>query len=118
MDWQTHETFNQFDELNAYNLFTTHPALQEAVQAAGAQWAEAHLTEYGQDIGSAEMFENAALANKHLPEFQAFDARGRRIDFVEFHPSWHAVMARLRRGGLVSLALRDTRPGRWVANMA
>jgi putative acyl-CoA dehydrogenase len=116
--WQTHETFNQVDELRDYNLYTTHRALQEAVHAAGAQWADARLAAYGQEVGSAESFEQAALANTHPPELRAFDARGRRADFVEFHPAWHAVMARLRGGGLLSLALRDTRPGRWVANMA
>jgi putative acyl-CoA dehydrogenase len=118
MPWQTHEVSNQFDELTNYNLFATDPALVEAIHAAGADWALASLDQFGSEIGSAERFAQAAQANRHPPELRAFDGRGRRIDSVEFHPAWHALMSVLRGAGLISLSLRDTRPGRWAAHMA
>ena len=31
-NWQTHEISNQFDELQAYNLFETDQVLQEILQ--------------------------------------------------------------------------------------
>ena len=75
-------------------------------------------TAYGAAIGSAESFRQADEANRHPPELQVFDRRGRRIDQVDFHPSWHALMAKYRGAGWVSLSARDTRPGRWAANAA
>ncbi|MBK7719210.1 MAG: hypothetical protein IPJ36_09990 [Simplicispira sp.] len=35
----------------------------------------------------------ARLANKHLPELKTHDRYGNRIDWVEFHPAWHELMA-------------------------
>ena len=118
MTWQTHDVFNQFDELSDYNVFATDAALTEAVHGADAGWALAALDSYGTTIGSAESFRQADEANRHPPELQVFDRRGRRIDQVDFHPSWHALMAQYRGAGWVSLSARDTRPGRWVADAA
>ena len=118
MTWQTHDVFNQFDELSDYNVFATDAALAESMRAADAGWALPALDAYGAAIGSAESFRQADEANRHPPELQVFDRRGRRIDQVDFHPSWHALMARYRGAGWVSLASRDTRPGRWVADAA
>jgi putative acyl-CoA dehydrogenase len=118
MTWQTHDVFNQFDELSDYDLFGTDAALAEAVRRADAAWALPALRSYGAAIGSAERFRQADEANRHLPELQAFDRRGRRIDQVDFHPSWHALMALYRSAGWVSLNTRDRRPGRWVAAAA
>ena len=42
---------------------------------------------------------HARLANVHAPQLHTHDRFGRRIDEVEFHPSYHALMAgRGRRG--------------------
>ncbi len=116
--WTTHEVFNQFDALTGYNLFTTDVALQQAVTAAGADWALPVLRNFGAEVGSAQTFQYADEANRILPVLHSFDARGRRIDQVEFHPSWHALMAGFRQGGWVAQAFADARPGRWVANIA
>ncbi|MEO9101014.1 MAG: acyl-CoA dehydrogenase family protein [Burkholderiaceae bacterium] len=115
---QTHEVFNQFDELIDYNLFATDAALNKAVVAAGADWVHAALSDYGALIGSSESFAQADEANRHPPALEAFDRRGRRIDHVGFHPSWHALMRKLRGGGWVSLPFESDRAGRWVADMA
>ncbi|MET5116051.1 DNA alkylation response protein, partial [Burkholderia pseudomallei] len=48
----------------------------------------------------------------------AFDRRGRRLDRVDFHPSWHALLGLYREPGLISLAFRESRAGRWAANAA
>ena len=40
---------------------------------------------------------------------------GRRIDALEFHPGWHALMALYRGQGLVSQPFREARAGRWAA---
>ncbi|AOJ61119.1 DNA alkylation response protein [Burkholderia ubonensis] len=118
MTGPTHAVSNQFDELVDYNLFTTDTALREALARAGAGWAEPQLDAYGARLGSADTAQLADDANHYPPELHAFDRRGRRIDRVEFHPAWHALLGLYRDEGFVSLAFRDTRPGRWAASAA
>ncbi len=118
MNGQTHEVANQFDELADYNLFDTDPALRAGVERAGAQWSLPLLTDYGARIGSAASYRQAERANRCVPELHAFDRRGRRIDQVDFHPAWHALLAHYRAAGFVSMAFADRRPGRWTAAAA
>lgn len=33
------------------------------------------------------------MANRHVPELKTHDRFGNRIDWVDFHPSWHALMS-------------------------
>ena len=89
--WMTHQISNQFDELENYNLFETDSVLQEILTRYGSQ-DQAKLTELGKIAGSAEYYGYANLANRHTPILLAFDARGRRKDFIEFHPAWHKWM--------------------------
>ena len=90
--WMTHSIQNQFDERQDYNLFASDRVLQEILQRYGSQ-DQARLGALGQQAGSAEAYHSAHLANSHTPQLQAFDARGRRQDVVEFHPAWHYWMA-------------------------
>ncbi|NOJ68582.1 acyl-CoA dehydrogenase family protein [Acinetobacter indicus] len=90
--WMTHSIQNQFDERQDYNLFAIDRVLQEILQRYGSQ-DQARLSALGQQAGSAEAYHSAHLANSHTPQLQAFDARGRRQDVVEFHPAWHYWMA-------------------------
>ncbi len=115
MDWHTHEVFNQVPELTDYDLLATDPALQDALARAGAGWAGEQLGAYARRLGCAQTYQLARDANHHTPELHRFDSRGQRIDQVEFHPSWHRLMAMYRAEGLVSLPFEDTRAGRWTA---
>lgn len=90
--WMTHSIQNQFDERQDYNLFASDRVLQEILQRYGSQ-DQARLSALAQQAGSAEAYHSAHLANSHTPQLQAFDARGRRQDVVEFHPAWHYWMA-------------------------
>lgn len=90
--WMTHQISNQFDEKQDYNLFTSDQVLHEILIRYGSQDKTA-LTELGQVAGSAEYYSYADQANRHTPILHAFDARGRRKDFLEFHPAWHQWMA-------------------------
>ncbi|MDE2432928.1 MAG: DNA alkylation response protein, partial [Burkholderiales bacterium] len=103
MTWQTHAITNQFDELKDYNLFATDTPLKEALARAGAQSFVESLDQYGAKLGQATTYALADQANRYTPEFKPFDSRGRRLDQVEFHPSWHELMALYRGQGLISL---------------
>ncbi|HEY4080943.1 MAG TPA: acyl-CoA dehydrogenase family protein [Burkholderiaceae bacterium] len=118
MPWRTHEVQNQFDELRDYKIFSTDQALRESVRTARADWALNSLESFGTELGSTASFAQAEAANRHAPELHTFDTRGRRIDSVEFHPDWHAQMARFRHGGWIALPFQERRPGRWAAHLA
>ena len=102
----THTVFNQTPPLADYNLFATDPALQESVRREGAGAAVADLLVAGAALGTASAFEDARLANRNPPLLHSFDVRGERIDSVEFHPSWHALMQ--------GIAARGYHSGPWV----
>lgn len=92
----THQVHNQVDELQDYNLYETDLVLQEILQRYGSR-NRVHLAEFGHVVGSMAYYQHADLANKHHPILHAFDARGRRQDSIEFHPSWHKWMALNRK---------------------
>ena len=88
----THVIFNQTPPLTDYNLFTSDLALQDSVRREGAHWAFGELNAAGAELGTCTVFEHGRLANRFTPILQNFNARGERIDSIEFHPSWHALM--------------------------
>ncbi|HEY0800499.1 MAG TPA: isovaleryl-CoA dehydrogenase [Steroidobacteraceae bacterium] len=88
----THRVFNQTPPLEDYNLFASDMALREAVQREGAGWASSELTLAGAELGTRTLYEHARLANRFPPVLHNFNAQGQRIDSIEFHPSWHALM--------------------------
>ncbi|CAB5681244.1 Putative acyl-CoA dehydrogenase AidB [Delftia tsuruhatensis] len=113
--WDTHEVLNQFDEYTDFNLLEVDPALAEALQRSGAARHLPSLSRYAQQLGERTTWELAEQANRHTPELHRFDARGRIIDTVEFHPSWHTLLGLYRQQGLISLPFEDSSTGRWSA---
>lgn len=96
----THEVFNQPEPLVNYNLFDGNRALQDALQFNAPRLDTTALNQLGATLGAAEMQSHARLANLHKPELHTHDRFGRRIDQVEFHPSYHALMALAVGAGL------------------
>jgi len=116
--------FNQSPPFVDVNLFTSDVVLREAVSREGADWARGDLETFGGVTGSAAAIELGRLANAHPPELQNFDAQGRRVDHVEFHPAYHEVMAISMAQGLhcstweYLLLGGDAKPGAHVARAA
>ncbi len=96
----THEVFNQPEPLVNYNLFDGNLALQDALKFNAPGLAVDELSQLGALLGSAAMQGHARLANVHTPELHTHDRVGCRIDQVEFHPSYHALMAASVKAGL------------------
>ncbi|MET0311755.1 MAG: isovaleryl-CoA dehydrogenase, partial [Burkholderiaceae bacterium] len=96
----THEVFNQPAPLSGYNLFSGNRALADAVRFNAPALDTAELARLGQALGSAEMQQHARLANTHAPELHTHDRAGRRVDEVEFHPSYHELMKLAVAAGL------------------
>ena len=88
----THEVFNQPAPLVNYNLFTGNRALQDAIKFNAPALHTGSLSELGKTLGSDAMQTHARLANVHGPRLHSHDRFGNRVDEVEFHPSYHALM--------------------------
>ena len=115
----THEVTNQPPEFGGLNLFLTDVAFREAALREGGEWLQAPLAGLGGVVGSEEVLELGALANRHPPELAAFDRYGRRLDEVRFHPAYHRLMALAMEHGIHDLAWREeARPGAHVAHAA
>ncbi len=60
----------------------------------------ADASEHGQWVGSVDAQDLARLANENPPKLRAISPRGDRLDLVEFHPAYHALMRRGAAAGL------------------
>src|ERR1700730_12070713 len=113
----THSIFNQTPPLAEYNLFASDKALKEALQREGAGWAAPELFDSGRELGTYTNFEHARLANRFTPVLHSFNPQGERIDSVEFHPSWHALMRGIAARGYHSSPWAQE-PGKTGAHVA
>jgi len=114
----THAVFNQPPPFEDVNLFTSDRVLAEALRREGAGWAEERARAFGEIVGRRETVAWGFQANEHPPVLRTHDRNGNRIDEVEFHPAWHALMAIGVEHGLHALPWREPRPGAHVARAA
>lgn len=90
---------NRLPPFSGANLFKSDPLLSALVEGAPQSVVD-ELAAHGQIWGAPETFELGRLANAHPPVLRAYDANGNRIDSVEFHPAYHALMRRSMAAGL------------------
>jgi putative acyl-CoA dehydrogenase len=114
----THEVTNQTPPLVGYDLFSTDAVLVAALRREGAAWAEGRARAFGVACGQPETLALGALANEHTPLLHTHDRYGHRVDVVEFHPSYHALMRLSVGEGLHSSPWREPREGAHVARAA
>jgi putative acyl-CoA dehydrogenase len=114
----THEVTNQPPPLEGYNLFEENRPLAEALRREGAGWAEPDLSALGKVAGTPEVLRWGVEANEHPPVLRTHDRYGNRIDEVEFHPAWHALMRLSIEHGIHALPWRESREGSHVARGA
>ncbi len=100
MTTPTREVANQSTDLVDYNLFTSSPALVDALARDGSAADHDRIAALGERLGTAEMFALGDTANRNRPVLRLFDRFGARRDEVEFHPAWHELMRRLVAEGL------------------
>src|SRR5438132_825136 len=82
---------NQAPPLRDYNLVAGNRPLLDGLRREGAAWYEDELLAFGAELGG-EPLEWGRLANEHPPRLRTYDRYGDRIDEVEFHPAWHALL--------------------------
>jgi putative acyl-CoA dehydrogenase len=109
---------NQPPPLEPYNLLQTDRVLHAALRRENAGWAVGELTALGKTLGEPETIRLGFAANTNPPLLRAFDRYGHRIDQVEFHPAWHALLSLAVGAGLHSSPWAAPRPGAHVARAA
>ena len=85
-------SFNQSPAFGDVDLFGADRPLADAAQRAGLDLAA--LSVCGRDYGAAETLDLGRVANENPPKLRIMDGKGNRLDFVEFHPAYHALMAK------------------------
>lgn len=90
---KTHEVFNQSPIFGGHNAYIDDPMLQVLCHDLSPS-VQKELEGHGKWAGSADTLELARQANRNVPVLKSFDSKGNRIDCVEFHPAWHALMER------------------------
>jgi putative acyl-CoA dehydrogenase len=103
--YSTHKVLNQAKAASGFNAFSGDAVLRAAIDRE-APWAAERCEALGAVAGDEEVQELARLANRHLPELKTHDRFGNRIDWVEFHPSWHQLMSLAWKHEVPNLAWR------------
>lgn len=114
----THKVENQSPPLENYNAYLSDLALQQAVKREGGEWAQQSLIDFGAIAGSRELIELGTQANENPPRFSSHDARGNRVDQIDFHPSYHRLWEVSRQQRIHSEPWLEPRPGAHVARTA
>ncbi len=83
--------WNQVPPLVDHDPLASDPALRAALDAAGAP-ITGDLACLAIRVGSAPAAESARLADVHPPVLRSHDRGGARVDEVDVHPAWHALM--------------------------
>ena len=116
--FQTHAVDNQPAPLGARDLYADDAPLREALQREGGDWARDEVQAYAR-LAGGELMACGEQANRHRPVLRTVDAYGRRVDEVDFHPSYHRLMGAAIAHGVTGFAWRhEARPGAHVARAA
>jgi len=113
----THEVFNQPEPLVDVNLFEGNRAMQDALKFNAPSLDTSPLQALGALAGSADMQQHARLANVFTPQLKSHSRFGHRIDQVEFHPSYHALMTAATANGLHGTPFSDAEQASGTAHV-
>jgi putative acyl-CoA dehydrogenase len=89
----THAVTNQATPNEDVDLWAANAALRDALAWHHPGHDRARMGALGRSAGSAALQQQARLAHLHRPVLRTHDRFGRRVDQVEFHPGYHALMA-------------------------
>ena len=97
----THEVTNQPPPITGGNAWRGDPLLIQIAEDFSAP-VRKDLDNHGRFVLTPEAQETARLANVETPVLRTHDRQGSRIDTVDFHPAYHALMRRSVASGLHS----------------
>ncbi|MBW8320906.1 MAG: acyl-CoA dehydrogenase family protein, partial [Rhizobium sp.] len=92
---------NQPKPWSGINAYRSDPLLVDLTSGLSRGVREEYDV-IGKYVTSHEAQELARMANQSPPQLRTHGVRGERLDVVEFHPAWHALMRRSMSVGLHS----------------
>ncbi|WP_311028089.1 acyl-CoA dehydrogenase family protein [Mesorhizobium koreense] len=95
----TQEVTNQTPPLAGSNAWRGDPLLIQLAEEF-SEPVRHDLDTLGRFVMTHEAQELARLANSETPKLKTHDRQGRRLDIVEYHPAYHALMRRSMAAGL------------------
>jgi len=97
----THDVTNQPPPLAGSNAWRDDPLLMQLAEDF-TEPVRRELDMIGRYVRSPDAQDLARLANSETPVLRTHDRQGRRLDQVEYHPAYHALMRRSVSLGLHS----------------
>ena len=97
----THEVTNQSPPWTGGNAWRHDPLLVQLTEDFDPS-VRKELDQIGRFVLSAEAQETARIANTQTPVLRTHDRQGHRLDQVDYHPAYHALMRRSVASGLHS----------------
>ena len=113
----THEVTNQSPPIAGTNAWRSDPLLMQAGEKLSAE-VRKELDLLGRFVRAQEAQELARLANSETPRLRTHDRQGNRVDLVEFHPAYHALMRRSCAVGLHSSIWESIEPEKGMRHQA
>src|SRR5829696_164786 len=102
-DFATHAVDNQPPEFAPRDLWGDDIALREALEREGGGAHATAVAAYGALAGS-ELLALGTDAHRDRPRLRTHDRFGHRIDRVDFHPNYHALMGAAIGHGVAALS--------------
>ncbi|WP_274424506.1 acyl-CoA dehydrogenase family protein [Chelativorans sp. YIM 93263] len=102
-----HKVENQSPPIAGTNAWRSDPLLMQLAEDF-SEPARKDLDALGRFVRTQEALDLARLANTETPRLRTHDRYGSRIDLVEYHPAYHALMRRSIGGGLHASIWEDS----------
>jgi putative acyl-CoA dehydrogenase len=106
---KTHDVLNQTPPMTGLNAYLGDPLMMQITKRL-PQTVRTELEQSGKFVLSGDAQDLARLANTEVPKLRTHDRQGHRIDTVDYHPAYHALMRRSVSQGLHSSIWEDGKP--------
>ena len=106
---KTHDVLNQTPPMTGLNAYLGDPLMMQITKRL-PQTVRTELEQSGKFVLSGDAQDLARLANTEVPKLRTHDRQGHRIDVVDYHPAYHALMRRSVSQGLHSSIWEDGKP--------
>ena len=115
--YETHVVENQPPEFAPRDLWADDVVLRDSVRREGAGAFAGRIADYGALAGDT-LYRLGFDAHRDRPRLRTHDRFGHRVDQVEFHPNYHALMQAAIEHGVAGLSWAQPQAGAHVARAA